>query len=477
MQFYSLPFLLVLGVSAFFYYRVKPRNQAVYLSLVSIIFYALWSIPYAVLLFLIAWVVFLVAKRMEYSVENIKYREAMFAVGALLLVLGIFKYAGELAEFFSVDAPFLGMLAPVGISYYTFKLISYVVDVYSGKLVPEKSFAMFFSYVAFFPQILAGPIQRAVDFLPQISSPHPPNVSMVTSGLRLILFGIFKKLVIADALSLVVAEGFKEPGSYSGLELLIISYLFAIQLYADFSGITDIAIGSARLFGITIPKNFANPFYAPTIQDFWRRWHMTLTAWLTDYVFLPLRMYMRYWGAIGLAISIFVNMVLIGLWHGASANFILFGILQAVYMIVSVFTLKARDRMFARVPIVLQKLRSLWQPMTVFTCIALSLILFRAQSFREVALFFGGLSTLLHDISLHHLRETLVVTLGDTRLAVVLVGLILMEAIHIGWSVERVKAWMVRLPRALRWSVYYAMIMAIVFFGDQTSRAFIYFQF
>lgn len=477
MQFYSLSFLLFLGLSAFLYYRVVPARRALYLSVISFAFYAFWSVKYAILLFVIAGVVFLIAKRIERSSEDKKYREALLGVAVPLLLLAVFKYVNFFAGTFQIDIPMLHLVAPVGISYYTFKLISYVADVYSGKIAAEKNIAAFFSYVAFFPQILAGPIQRAKDFLPQLHVPRRADPQDFVQGLRLILFGLFKKLVIADALSRVVSRVYADPTAYAGTELLFASMLFAVQLYADFSGVTDIALGAGRLFGIRGPANFTNPFYAPTIQDFWRRWHITLTSWLTDYVFLPLRMCSRYWGMAGLAVSIAITMILIGLWHGASMAFLLFGAVQAVYMIMSTLTRKMRDMFFSRYAGFVRA-RLVWQPVITFTLVSLSLIFFRAESAASAwSVLLRIFSFSPAYFSLSALGNTITVLWGETQLFVVAVSVVIMETIHLGSASERVRSWALRRPRAVRWAAYYALMLLTFFFGDQRSVPFIYFQF
>lgn len=482
MQFYSLSFLVFLMGVVFFYYAFTPTRRPFYLAVVSYLFYATWSVRYATLLLGATLVVYYAARYGElHTSEREKKRACILGLGALFLSLGVFKYLGFFADtfnyIFSVHIPVLHLFAPVGISYYTFKLASYLIDVWSGKMAAEKSMAALVAYAAFFPQILAGPIQRAKDFLPQLHAPHATDPQDFVQGLRLILFGLFKKLVVADALARVVTRVYADPTAYAGIELLLASMLFAVQLYADFSGITDIALGAGRLFGIRGPANFTNPFYAPTIQDFWRRWHITLTSWLTDYVFLPLRMYSRYWGTTGLAASIAITMILIGLWHGASIAFLLFGVAQAVYMIMSALTRKTRDMFFSR-HMGLIRVRSVWQPVITFTLVSLSLIFFRAESAASAwSMLLRIFSFSPAYFSLSALGNTITVLWGETQLLIVALSMVIMETIHIGSASERVRSWALRQPRAMRWAVYYALILIIFFFGDQRSVPFIYFQF
>lgn len=464
------------------YYALPVRMRSLLLVVCSYIFYVTWSMPYAALLLAATLIVYVVARSIERAhSEYEKKRALIFGLGALFLSLGVFKYLGFFADslnhILSIHIPAVHILAPVGISYYTFKLASYVIDVWSGKMPAEKSVTALTAYAAFFPQILAGPIQRAKDFLPQLHAPRMAEPEDIVRGLRLILFGLFKKLVIADAIARVVARVYADSTAYTGAELLLVSMLFAIQLYADFSGITDIALGTGRLFGIQGPANFANPFYARTMQDFWRRWHITLTSWLTDYVFLPLRMYSRYWGMFGLVASIAITMILIGLWHGASMAFLLFGAVQAVYMIMSTLTLKTRDMFFSR-HVGLIRVRSMWQPVITFTLVSLSLIFFRAESAASAwSMLFRIFSFSPAYFSLSTLGNTITLLWGETRLVVVVVSIVIMEIIHLGSASDRVRAFAIRQPRAVRWAAYYALMLTTFFFGDQSAVPFIYFQF
>lgn len=482
MAFQSIPFVAFLIISVCFYYFIPARHRAAFLAIISFVFYFFWSIPYAVLLLAVTTAIFFAAKQLEAVLdERKKMRVLQWSVNILLLLLTFFKYGPILAEYLSApqfNLPFASLLLPLGISYYTFKLISYLVDVYAGKLPAERNFAAFATSVAFFPQIAAGPIQRAVDFLPQISASKTASWNQITNGLSHILFGLFKKLVIADTLSRVVTSAYANPGSFSGFELLLISYFFAIQLYADFSAITDIAIGSALLFGIHTPPNFENPFYARTITEFWKKWHMTLTSWMRDYVFLPLRMVFRYRGEVGLAVSLFLNMVFIGIWHGATSAFLLFGIVHGIYMVLSTTTFAIRNRIFSQTRIV-RTARALWQPVITFTFVSLSLILFRAENLQSaLSLFSRIFSSSLFSFRIQRLFEFTTTTLDTKRVLFVALAILLMEGIHIVRGNEHLSATFYSLPITVRWTICYIMILMILMStGQQDTQPFIYFKF
>jgi alginate O-acetyltransferase complex protein AlgI len=281
-----------------------------------------------------------------------------------------------------------GVVMPLGLSYYSFKLISYILDVYWGKLRPTRDIVTFSAFVAFFPQIVAGPIERADKFLSQIGS-HPGALS---DALPRLAWGLVKKLVIADHLAPAINAVFGNVAGFHGAPVWLAFYLWPLQLYADFSGLTDIAIGAGRLFGIIGPENFNRPFTASSISDYWRRWHMSLTTWLGDYLFTPLRMATRNAGKWGLSFSIAVNMIVIGLWHGLTWGYFVFGLLHSVFLITDSLSTRARKSWFKR--------HAAWDKtgewlgwLLTFHLVAIGLVFFRARSVSDAAMFLGQLWT------------------------------------------------------------------------------------
>jgi alginate O-acetyltransferase complex protein AlgI len=453
-RFFALTMLALIACSLW------PSRRPHVLFAASYLFYAMWNVSYLALLAATTLVAYGVGLWMDAArTETSKWWALLTGLAALLGCLAFFKYAGI----------FDGLLAhialPLGISYYTFKLLSYVVDVYWGKQPAERNLVAFAVYPAFFPQILSGPIQRAGDFLQQIHRPADVDPERITDGLRLMLFGYFKVLVVAQMLGPVVNHTFAAPELYASWAVLVGCYAFVFQLYADFSGLTDIANGVALLFGIAAPPNFDMPFTAPTIPAMWRRWHITLTSWLGDYVFLPLRMALRRWGAVGLAAAITINAVAIGLWHAAAWTFLVFGLLHAVYMCVSVFTQRRRDRFFARHP-ALAAGRRVWAPLLTFQLWTLGQIVFRAQSLSEAGRVIRGILTL----------NTAGMGLPSTILAAA-AAVVAMEAVH--WIQARGVGMTIleRLPVPARWAVYYAGLLAIMLLDHQGRTGFIYVQF
>lgn len=463
MQFVAPEFILFLAAAFWVFHLLPLHFRKNYLLCVSYLFYSFWSLRCAVLLFGVTAVIYAAALRIgAVSSEKEKGRLAGAVVCFLLPILCFFKYLVP-------TAGFAYRLVPVGISYYTFKLISYVVDVSWKKIPAETDFSTLALYTAFFPQILSGPIQRGETFLPQIKNPVPVPYEMLSSGTRFLLFGFFKKLVIADRLGILVDGIFSNPSSFNSPALVLGVYAYLFQLYADFSGLTDIARGTAKLFGIESPRNFDLPFWVPNIQQYWRRWHMTLTQWLGDYVFNPLHMAFREWGKAGPALALFLNMVLIGIWHGPRMTFLVFGVLHGIFMTVSVLTLKQRDSFFKKHPL-LSQARKIWAPAGMFQLVALAGIFFRAETLAQAG-------TVLQNIAVWNTAKAGITFFGQKEFLIVTAGILLMELLHYLESRRRVRKILVTHAAAFRWVVYYGMAGALLAFGQFSARSFIYFKF
>ncbi len=304
-------------------------------------FYGWWDWRFCLLLLFASFVAWQAGRLLLFE-EDIKRRKAIvaIAVSMLLVVLAFFKYYGfflsSLQELlFAIgwqrDLPFLQIVLPVGISFFTFQAISYVVDVYRDEVRARQNASDVLLYISFFPQLVAGPIVRASDFLPQLEKTPVLTKLTLTSGLSLCLFGLFKKMVVANYLAAdLVDPVFLDPGSYSSLMVLLGVYGYAVQIYCDFSGYTDIAIGTALMLGFSFKKNFNQPYRAQSLQEFWRRWHRSLSQWLRDYLYIPLGG--SRFGTWKTYRNLFLTMLLGGLWHGAAWNFVLWGIIHGVWL-------------------------------------------------------------------------------------------------------------------------------------------------
>ncbi|HET8860546.1 MBOAT family O-acyltransferase [Marivirga sp.] len=392
MLFNSFEFALFLPLSFLLYWFVFKEHlkaQNFFLLAISYVFYGWWDWRFLSLIAFSSLVDFIAGQQIEKS--STKARKKLFlwiSICTNLGFLGFFKYFNFFAESFADMVSMIGMQAnpwslnvilPVGISFYTFQTMSYTIDLYRGQMKAEKDPIAFFAYVSFFPQLVAGPIERAVNLLPQFKIKREFSYEQGADGMRLILWGLFKKVVIADNCALFVNEVFANYESASGLELILGAVFFAFQIYGDFSGYSDIAIGTAKLFGFNLMTNFRTPYFSRDMAEFWRRWHISLSTWFRDYVYIPLggsRV-----GKGRAVFNTFVIFVVSGFWHGANWTFIVWGALNAVYFLPLLLMGKNRkntdtvaENRF------LPNLKELWQMGTTFALTCLAWVFFRAES-------------------------------------------------------------------------------------------------
>jgi alginate O-acetyltransferase complex protein AlgI len=333
---------LVPAVAAF--YLLPGRWRAIYLLALSYVFYALSSRIYLVLLIIASAAVYGLGLAIAKSASE-RAKQAYMAVGvaAVVAVIVAFKAAGA----------WRGLLLPLGVSYYSFKLISYLIEVYWDDEAVERDPVVFFLFPAFFPQIVSGPIQRPEPFFAQMREimARPIDADQIETGLRFIVGGLMMKTLVGDRLGTFIDLIDQSHTDYSYWVMLTTVACYTLQLYADFSGYTNVALGIGKLFGVEGPPNFQAPFAAVNIQEFWRRWHMSLTSWVTDYLFTPLSMSLRTLGQTGLVLCIILNMLIIGLWHGLTPNFLMFGLIQGLFVSITaltVITLRRRGRAGAK---------------------------------------------------------------------------------------------------------------------------------
>ncbi len=397
-------FLAVTVAVAWALLRMRSLRMA-FLLVASYLFYMSWNPQFILLIVGSTLLDFFVGRAIEDTPpERARRRKSLLLVSLAgnLGVLGVFKYTNfflqsfvDIGRLFDVDVPIpiLAITLPVGISFYTFQTMSYTIDVYRGVLKAERNFGRFAVFVAFFPQLVAGPIVRATDLLPQLGRAPRLDRDQVGEALFRIARGLTKKVIIADFLALnLVDRAFSQPSLYSGAELMVALYAYTFQIYCDFSGYSDIAIGSARLLGYTLPENFVRPYVATSVAEFWRRWHLTLSQWLRYYVFFPLG------GSRGgpwmAHRNTMITLILIGLWHGAAWKFVVYGALHGVAVSINRVLVRRkrltepgyydRRQPFAQV---------LWKWMLTFHFVVLARILFRAPSFSAAAEIWNGLWT------------------------------------------------------------------------------------
>jgi alginate O-acetyltransferase complex protein AlgI len=467
LAFLSAPFFVLVLLATLAVACCRRPHRPYVLLLASLVFYALGDPAGLLVLLALAAAVYGVAFQLGGSRGS---RRFAGAVAGLFAILCLFKVAqaGLIGE---GEGRIFGHLMPLGLSYFVFKLTSYLVEVYWQRMPPEPSIARLSLYALFFPQIVSGPIQRPGHFLDQLDALEVRREG-VDRGLRLILFGLLQK-VVADQIGVLVASVYRAPASFSPLELLIGLYAFAFQLYLDFAGITDVAIGLGAFFGIDTPHNFDRPFFATGIQDFWRRWHMTLSSWLADYVFTPLWHALGYWGSAGLAIAVLANMLGIGLWHGARWTFVLFGLLNGVYMTISVLSRRRRSAFFANHRW-LRGGREVASRLLTFHVMAAFFVFVRADSLAQATAYLKGLLSIT-SIDALTVNWSALGTSASTAVAL-LACVVAAECVH--W-LRRSEGALRLLPlgRGLGMAAVAALVVYLVLCRDSVQQEFLYAQF
>ncbi len=485
MTFTTLAFVVFLAVVFSLYWMTPSRRlQNAFLVGASYFFYGWWDARFCLLLLFSSVIDFLVGLGLT-NTSKIRTRRVLLIV-SLVSNLGVlvgFKYFNFFVDNFRVvceqvgwpvSVPTLQWVLPVGLSFYTFQTLSYTFDVYSGKIRATRSLLDYLAYVSFFPQLVAGPIERATHLLPQFFERRSFDYERGVDGCRQILWGFFKKLLIADRLGAFVDSVYGSLTTADGPHVLFATVAFAFQIYCDFSAYSDIAIGTAKLFGFDLNRNFAYPYFSQSVTEFWRRWHMSLATWFRDYVYIPLggnRM-----GRWRTALNVLVVFGLSGLWHGASWNFVIWGWLMGG--VVGLETLWKPTQSKDNVPggnTHLPTLGTVFRMAFVFTIICIGWIFFRAETLGEASQALQTVFVGLKNPSVLGDYFGLVVLDDDVRKVVLLVGLLL----SFEWVQRRHPHPLMfpRFPRWQRWAVYAGLVWSILFIGPIANRSFIYFTF
>lgn len=486
MVFNSIPFVLFFLAFFGLYWLVLNKSlkaQNVLLLAGSYFFYA-WT-DWRLLSFLIgvSALNYFLGIKIESS-TNEKSKRIFLYIGLIHGIGGLlfFKYYNFFVNSFNDAFESIGialglntlkLIIPLGISFFTFRTISYLLDIDKGKATASKDWIVFFNYVAFFPSILSGPIDKSKTFIPQLETKRKFDYQNAVDGLRQILWGLFKKVVIANNCSVITNEVFEHYQTLPASSLLIAIFLYTIQIYADFSGYSDMAIGVARLLGFNITKNFDFPFFAQNIADFWRRWHISLTSWLTEYVFTPLSIFFRDYANMGLILAIVINFTLIGIWHGANWTYILFGFLHGVYYIPLILkgTMNKKKKLGN---ITLGNFAELFNMLRTFLLVMLTFVIFRALSITQA-----------FDIYRHLVSKSLIQTPVLNGVSIIyfisiLAYILFMFAME--WQAKTdehaLEHFGPKLPKLLRWLFYVLLILIVYYFSSMVSNQdFIYLQF
>ena len=432
---------------------------------------------------------------------------SLFANLGLLFSFKYFNFFNDsirdIAELlnWSYYGPALELILPIGISFYTFQTMSYSIDIYNGRLKPEKHFGIFAVFVSFFPPLVAGPIERASNLLPQFHRNFSFNREKAISGMQLMMWGMFKKVVVADRLAFVVNTVYEQPGQYEGFTLFSATVFFAFQIYCDFSGYSDIAIGAARILGIDLMKNFDTPYSARTVSEFWKRWHISLSTWFRDYVYIPLggnRTVKWRW-----YYNLIITFLVSGLWHGANWTFVIWGGLHGCYLMFSLLTSTFRQSFNHKFGLTLNSpILKVWDIAFNFFIVCLAWVFFRANSVADGFQIIAGIFD-FQTQDIIHLAKSFYMALPGVEIAgeqiglsspmtvasgaslgltyyefiLAIISILLVLSVEIVHRTYDLRSLLWKTPVAVRWTVYYGMILLILSFRSFSTSEFIYFQF
>ena len=476
MLFNSLSFAIFFPIVFVLYWLLAKKElkfQNLLLLIASYYFYSCWDWRFSFLLLFSTLLDFFSGLKIAES-KNILLKKALYwsSISINLGILCVFKYYNFFVGSFEKGVAHLGfdinlwtlnLILPIGISFYTFHGISYVIDIYKERIEPERNFVNYSVFVSFFPLLVAGPIERATHLLPQIQKKRIFDYTKAVDGLRQILWGLFKKIVIADNCSEYVTLIFHNNADYSSSTLIFGGVLFAIQLYCDFSGYSDIALGTARLLGIDLIQNFKNSFSSKNMTDFWRRWHISLSTWFNDYLFSPLAIKWRNYGIIGTCLAIMVTFFFSGLWHGANWTYVVYGLMHGAALVYEILTKKIRKKLYSFLP---KKMVNVLGNVFTITYVVISWIIFRSINIKEAINYFHHIFT----SSFYKFPEVYTIPVLSLMVVFFFVEWLSKHKNHPLENFNKL------LNRPLRWIIYTTIIVLIVVYST-TEQQFLYFQF
>lgn len=479
MLFNSFAFAIFLPIVFILYWLIPHKYRWVLILAASYYFYMSWNVKYVVLILFTTGVSYLAGRLLE-GEKDIRKKKTIVAIALILClsVLFFFKYfnfvSTSVTDFLSLftiklSPVTLNLLLPVGISFYTFQTLSYVIDVYKGQSPAEHHFGYYAAFISFFPQLVAGPIERTNNLLPQIKGEHSFRYNQASYGLKLIAWGYFKKIVLADTLSIYVSRVYDAPISFTGFSLVLATLFFTLQIYCDFSGYSDIAIGTARLFDINLMTNFKSPYFSQSIREFWTRWHISLSTWFRDYVYIPMggsRV-----GKVRHAFNLLVTFLVSGLWHGANWTFVAWGGVHGIAQVIeNLIVPKSRQKSKG----IVRWLRMLF----VFLFAAFAWIFFVSSSMLVakyvISHMFTGISN-----PVSYVRGGFIAIGMGTVDAIVVMTLVLLLAVfdYLSLSFDVIDK-ISGQKTIVRWVIYIALAMIIILGAQKGVPAeFVYFQF
>lgn len=491
MLFNSTEFFIFFPVVVTLYFLTPFNRRWIILLLASYYFYMSWKPAYTLILVASTIIDYTCGRMMGRYPDEDKPRRKPWLYLSLFANLGVlllFKYynffndsARDLAT--ALDVPYampaFELLLPMGISFYTFQTMSYSIDVYNGRIKPERHIGVFALFVSFFPQLVAGPIERAGNLLGQLHQGHTFKYERVVAGLRRMAWGFFKKIVIADNLAMMVNSVYNNPTEYDGISHILATVFFAFQIYCDFSGYSDIAIGAAQVMGFNLMENFRSPYFSKSISEFWNRWHISLSTWFRDYLYIPLggnRVVKWRW-----YYNLFITFLISGLWHGANWTFIVWGALHGFYLVFAILTAKQRNALAKRVGLLQHPQLYKWvQVLTVFFLVCFSWIFFRANNITDAFYIIAQSASVVTNpgqLTALDWSHAIFMDQGFKIFAVSILAIAIMETVHLIQRNGSVSQLIMQRPAWVRWGMYYAAIIAVLLFGQFGHQEFIYFQF
>lgn len=485
MIFNSINFMIFFPIVVFGYFIIPQKLKNFWLLVASYYFYMCWKPAYALLILFSTASTFLCGILIDKAKDH--KQKKLFLIVNIVLNIGIlfyFKYFNFFIATLTSLVPGLGisqnkdLLAVVGISFYTFQSLGYSIDVYRGKIEREKNFLTYALFVSFFPQLVAGPIERSENLLPQFQKTYKFSYENASNGLKLMAWGFFKKLIIADGAAQIVNMVYNDPTKYTGIQLIVATVLFAFQIYGDFSGYSDIARGAAQVLGYKLMRNFNHPYFAISVPDFWRRWHISLSSWFMDYIYIPLGGSRK--GLVRTCINLMITFFISGLWHGAATTFVVWGVLNGLYNVASGLYSQAKKSFRKEKPP--EKQKAIFIPFKIlftFILVDFSWIFFRSKTLSDA---FYIIKNLFNDIfkifdPAYFVKAMTDIGFYSNNGIAIVCCILFMLLVEIWEGKSELTAKLSKCNVVVRWVFYYAIIILILFFGWFGQSQFIYFQF
>lgn len=497
MSFVSLQFLLFFIFVTILYFVISQKYRWLLLLVASMIFYMAFIPQYILILLLLITIDYIAGRLISGAKGGRRKLYLLISIVSTLLALFIFKYYNffidnyvSFLRLFHLKNTIhhLNIILPLGLSFHTFQSLAYVIEVYRKKQKVERHFGIYALYVMFYPQLVAGPIERPQNLLHQFYKKHKFEYERMVSGLRLMLWGVFMKIVIADRLAIIVNTVYQDPTKYEGVTLILATVAFAFQIFCDFAGYSNIAIGAARVMGFNLMQNFNNPYISKSVQEFWTRWHISLCTWFRDYLYIPLggnRVGIPRW-----CFNIAIVFLISGFWHGANWTYVFWGGLNGFYILIYHFTAKFWTNLIRIVGLTKHQLIcQIIQTIVTFSLITFSWIFFRAQKldeafyivthlFNNIGRDLGTLTTLnLGKVITDIAQKKIILGIPGFDLAVVIIATIAMEIVLTRQERGGLKRLFYTKPLIFRWATYYFLIFLIAYYLTTRQEQFIYFQF